>query len=89
MAPIEDRPFLERLMDYWIDQGIKRFILSVGYLSQAISGHFGNIYRTAEIDYAIEQERLGTGGGFLLATSKLRDEDAFLVLNGDTFSPCS
>lgn len=85
MAPIEDRPFLERLMDYWIDQGIKRFILSVGYLSQAISGHFGNIYRTAEIDYAIEQERLGTGGGFLLATSKLRDEDAFLVLNGDTF----
>lgn len=85
MAPIEDRPFLERLMDYWIDQGIKRFILSVGYLSHAISGHFGNVYRTAEIDYAIEQERLGTGGGFLLATSKLQDEDAFLVLNGDTF----
>lgn len=85
MAPIQDRPFLEWLMDYWIGQGISRFILSVGYLGHSISEHFGNTYRTAEVDYAIEHERLGTGGGLLLATSKLRDEEAFLVLNGDTF----
>ena len=28
MAPIRDRPFLEYQMDFWIDQGISRFILS-------------------------------------------------------------
>jgi D-glycero-alpha-D-manno-heptose 1-phosphate guanylyltransferase len=28
---------------------------------------------------------LGTGGGLLLAAALLRDEDAFVLLNGDTF----
>ena len=32
MAPINDRPSLEYQIDYWIAQGINRFILSVGYL---------------------------------------------------------
>ncbi len=85
MAPINGRPFLESLMDYWIDQGISRFILSVGYQCHVITEHFGSAYRTAEVEYAIEYDRLGTGGGLLLAASKLRDEEAFLVLNGDTF----
>ena len=37
MAPIRGRPFLEYQMDYWIDQGISRFILSVGYLNELIT----------------------------------------------------
>ena len=45
LAPINDRPFLEYLMDYWIEQGISRFILSIGYLSQSIIDHFGKKYR--------------------------------------------
>ncbi|GLK87742.1 sugar phosphate nucleotidyltransferase [Pseudomonas turukhanskensis] len=85
MALIHGRPFLEWLMDYWIDQGIRRFILSVGYQHLAITEHFGSRYRLARLSYAIEPERLGTGGGLLLAARQLNDEDAFLVLNGDTF----
>ena len=37
MAPIAGRPFLEYLLDYWAAQGIRRFILSVGYRSGAIT----------------------------------------------------
>ncbi|MGY4530935.1 D-glycero-alpha-D-manno-heptose 1-phosphate guanylyltransferase [Pseudomonas sp. TE3786] len=85
MAPINGRPFLEWLMDYWIEQGISRFVLSVGYQSQVITEHFGSTYRGASLAYAIEYERLGTGGGLLLAASQLGDEQAFLLLNGDTF----
>jgi len=85
MAPINGRPFLEYLLDYWIEQGISRFILSVGYQCTIITEHFGGRYRTAEVEYAIEHERLGTGGGLLLATAMLKDEDAFVLLNGDTF----
>ncbi len=85
MAPINGRPFLEWLMDYWIDQGIRRFVLSVGYQCQVITEHFGSAYRSAEVQYAVEHERLGTGGGLLLAAAQLGDEDAFLLLNGDTF----
>ena len=31
LAPIGNRPFLEYLLDYWIEQGVDHFILSVGY----------------------------------------------------------
>lgn len=83
MAPINGRPFLEYLMDYWIEQGISRFILSIGYLSQMIIDHFGKKYRETSIDYIIEESPLGTGGGLLMSAKGLTEP--FLVLNGDTF----
>jgi len=83
MALIRNRPFLEHQMDYWIDQGIDNFILSVGYLNDLIINHFGNCYKNASIEYAIESEPLGTGGGLILAAKNLKE--TFLVLNGDTF----
>jgi len=83
MAPIRNRPFLEYQMDFWIDQGISRFILSVGYLNQSISSHFGDSYRSVQINYAHENTPLGTGGGLLMAAKNLAEP--FLLLNGDTF----
>ncbi len=83
MAPVRGRPFLEFLMDYWIDQGVRRFILSVGYCKDAITDHFGERYRGVSIGYAVETEPLGTGGGLLRAASGL--VEPFLLLNGDTF----
>lgn len=83
MVPINNRPFLEYQLDYWIEQGISKFILSVGYLKDSIINHFGRNYNGATIEYIIEFEPLGTGGGLLLAAKNL--DDAFLVLNGDTF----
>ena len=85
MAPVGGRPFLEHLLDQWIRQGVTRFILSVGYRSQAITGHFGAAFHGAAIDYAIEERPLGTGGGLLLAIRSLAAPGAFLVLNGDTW----
>jgi len=84
MAPVNGRPFLEHQMDYWISQGITRFILSTGYKSAIIEKHFEDRHKTAEIDYAIEEKPLGTGGGLLLAALKTK-KSPFLVLNGDTY----
>jgi D-glycero-alpha-D-manno-heptose 1-phosphate guanylyltransferase len=83
LASINNRPFLEYLMDYWIDQGISRFILSIGYKSQLIIDHFGQNYRQIPIDYIVEDLPLGTGGGLLMSSKGL--VEPFLVLNGDTF----
>jgi D-glycero-alpha-D-manno-heptose 1-phosphate guanylyltransferase len=83
MAPINNRPFLEYQMDYWIDQGINHFILSVGYLKDVIINHFGVNYKDASIEYAEEFKPLGTGGGLLMASKNLTKP--FLVINGDTF----
>jgi len=85
MAPVKGRPFLAHLMDYWLGQGVTRFILSVGYLHEAISRFFGEEYRGAALHYAVEEVPLGTGGGLLLAVKHLGGNAPFLVVNGDTF----
>ncbi len=85
MASINGRPFLEHQIDYWLDQGVRRFILSVGYKHEHIEQYFGVNYRGAAIAYTVEKTPLGTGGGLLLAMSELRFSGPWLVLNGDTF----
>ncbi len=85
MAPIRGRPFLEYLLDYWISQGIERFVLSVGYKHEMIMSYFGDYYRGVQIEYVIETKPMGTGGGLLLAAEKIESDSFFLVLNGDTY----
>jgi D-glycero-alpha-D-manno-heptose 1-phosphate guanylyltransferase len=85
MAPIAGRPFLECLLDYWIAQGVRRFVLSVGYRREVIVNHFGSTYRGARLHYAIEEMPLGTGGGFLLALDRIAGDSPMLLLNGDTY----
>ena len=85
LAPVGGRPFLEYLLHYWIGQGVTRFILSVGYRHEMITDQFGTSFHGAAIDYAAEDRPLGTGGGLLLAASRLAAGGAFLVLNGDTY----
>lgn len=85
MAPINGRPFLEYQLDYWIRQGVTRFILSLGYKHDIVTRHFGSSFGGVEIGYAIESRPLGTGGGLLLACGCLARGGPFLVLNGDTY----
>lgn len=85
LAPINGRPFLEHQMDYWMAQGIRRFILSVGFRREQIMQHFGSSYRGCTVEYAEEATPLGTGGGLLMAAQKLTGTETCLVLNGDTF----
>lgn len=85
MAPIKGRPFLEYQLDYWIAQGVDRFVLSVGYRREVIVKHFGNSYQGVKLDYVVEQAPLGTGGGLLLAAEEVADDVPFLLLNGDTY----
>lgn len=87
MAEVAGRPFLEHLLDYWISQGLERFVFCVGYLSDSISTHFGNSYRGKAIQYSLDEGELGTGGALSNALSKYPQGENFLVLNGDTFFP--
>ena len=85
MAPISGRPFLECLLNYWISQGVSRFVLAVGYRHEAIVQYFGPRYKGVEIEYAVEEGPLGTGGGFLAAAEKVGRREPFVLLNGDTY----
>lgn len=83
MAPVGNRPFLAIILDNLNDQGIEHVILAVGYKYKVIQSHFGEQYKKISLDYAIEEEPLGTGGAVSLALNQING-DAFLMMNGDT-----
>ena len=83
MAPVNGRPFLEYVLDYLENYVIEHVVLSVGFKREIIMDHFGDHYKSIKIDYAIEEEPLGTGGGILNAFSYIQDNKSF-VFNGDT-----
>lgn len=84
MAPINERPFLEYLLDDLSDKGINRVILAVGYKKEIIKNHFQERYKNIEIIYSDEDIPLGTGGAIKKALTLSKTEDIFIV-NGDTF----
>ena len=83
MAPVNGRPFLEYLIGFLKSFAISRIIVSVGYRSEQIISFFGSEYKGLEIDYAIEKEPRGTGGGIRLAMLRCNSKNVFAI-NGDT-----
>jgi D-glycero-alpha-D-manno-heptose 1-phosphate guanylyltransferase len=84
LAPVNDKPFLDYSLKHLAHYGIKRVVLSVGYLADKVTAHYGNNFQGMEIVYSVEQEPLGTGGGIRLAMRQCHDYN-ILVLNGDSF----
>lgn len=84
MADINGKPFLEYILTYLANNGVKKIILSVGYKKEIIENYFGNSYKKMEIVYSKEDEPLGTGGAIKKALNFCESEN-ILVLNGDTF----
>lgn len=84
MAPIAGKPFISYVINYYKSQGVRHFILSLGYRHELVTEYCSKNYHPAEISYVIEKEPLGTGGALQLAMQKVQDENV-LVVNGDTF----
>lgn len=84
MAPVNDKPFLDYHFKYLAHFGIKKIVLSVGYLSEKIIENYGSNFNGIEIAFAIEKEPLGTGGGIKMALQQCTAPEV-LVLNGDSF----
>jgi len=83
MAPVNGKPFLHFLFDYAEQQGCTRIILSLGYKYKQVTDLLKTQQRPFTIDYVIEAEPLGTGGGIQLALQKATEQH-IVVLNGDT-----
>jgi D-glycero-alpha-D-manno-heptose 1-phosphate guanylyltransferase len=84
MAPINNIPFLEYLLNYLLKNNIDHFILAVGYKYQIIQNHFGNSFKGIPISYSIEKTPLKTGGAIKKALTKCKTQEVF-ILNGDTY----
>jgi len=83
MAPVNGKPFIGYVIDSFIKQGVRKFILSLGYKSEVIIDYIKTDYPELEVQLAIEDEPLGTGGAIKLSCLKAKERNVF-VTNGDT-----
>ena len=82
MLKVAGRPILERILLHLLGHGLRRFYLSVNYLSEVIKTHFGDGTQFGcEISYLEEDRPLGTGGPLSLIGEQLTHP--LLVMNGD------
>lgn len=83
MAPVNGKPFLAYVIEYFQQENITDFIFSLGYKHAVIEDYLNNHYTTINKQYSIEEELLGTGGAIKMACSLAKNKNVF-VTNGDT-----
>ena len=86
MAPVSGKPFLEWVVRWLAQQGIRKVILSTGHLAGVVAAHFQAQPVPGVLTRCLaEPQPLGTAGGFLHA-ARLSAETppAWLVVNGDS-----
>lgn len=86
MAPVAGKPFVEWVARYLARQGIRRAVLSTGYLAETVEKHFqSQPVENLHVSCVPETRPLGTAGGFLNALRHETEKPAgWLVLNGDS-----
>ena len=83
MAPINGVPFISYLIDNLINEGVTKFIFSLGYKSELFISLLEEKLPIKNYLIVIEDKPLGTGGAIKLACKKAKDENV-IALNGDS-----
>ena len=86
MAPVAGKPFLHYLLEWLTAEGASHVVFSVGYLREQVMEYINGHSWPFQVDFAVETEPLGTGGGIRLALNYCHEDQVFVV-NGDTFFP--
>jgi dTDP-glucose pyrophosphorylase/predicted transcriptional regulator len=89
MLPLRGRPILEHIVERAKLEGFHKMVISVNYLAEVITGHFGDgaPYGVA-IEYLREDQPMGTAGALALLPSSLRNQPV-LVTNADVITNVS
>jgi mannose-1-phosphate guanylyltransferase len=86
MLPTAGVPFLAHLLSRIREAGIRHVVLGTSYLAHTFSDYFGDGSAFGlDLEYVVEREPLGTGGGIRNVVPKLR-ASTVLVFNGDVLA---
>jgi mannose-1-phosphate guanylyltransferase len=86
MLPTAGVPFLAHLLSRIRAAGVRRVVLGTSYLAETFSEHFGDGSKLGlELEYVVEDQPLGTGGGIRNVAEHLTTDDV-LVFNGDVLA---
>lgn len=81
LIPIGDIPIAEHIINGFYKYGCDRFFLVVNHKKNMIKAYFNEIERGYSVEYADEDEPLGTGGGLSLLKGKI--DKTFIFTNCD------
>jgi mannose-1-phosphate guanylyltransferase len=86
MLPTAGLPFLTHMLSRIAAAGIEHVVLGTSYKAEVFEAEFGDGSKLGlHIEYVVEEQALGTGGGIANVAPKLR-HDTVLVFNGDVLS---
>jgi dTDP-glucose pyrophosphorylase/predicted transcriptional regulator len=85
MLEVGGKPILETIVKQFVDSGFTNITMCLGYKSNVIQDYFrdGGGFG-ANIDYIVEEKRMGTAGALTLLEKRL--DGPFFVMNGDLLS---
>jgi D-glycero-alpha-D-manno-heptose 1-phosphate guanylyltransferase len=86
MAPVNNAPFLEYVLDHLVRCGVQEIVLAVSYKWEQIRDFFGERFKSVPLRYSVEEQPLGTGGAIRQALQHLQEQNV-IVVNGDTLFP--
>jgi dTDP-glucose pyrophosphorylase len=82
LLPMGKKPLLERIIERCVEQGFRRFAISVNYKAEMIKDFLGDGSRwEIDISYIHEHKRMGTAGS--LSLLPILPESPIFVINAD------
>tara|TARA_B000000475_G_scaffold269351_1_gene263181 strand:+ start:2726 stop:3460 length:735 start_codon:yes stop_codon:yes gene_type:complete len=89
LAPVDEKPFLEFILNHWANNKVSYFVFLLGYKAELIKDYLekvnDTIFSDCKFEYVIEEERLGTGGSVANALKVLNYDGNFFLINSDTW----
>ena len=84
LVPVKGRPISEYQIEWLIKEGgVEEVTFACGYKWEKLKEHFGSAYKGVPIDYSVEEQPLGTGGGIRKALLSRDAGELVVVTNGD------
>lgn len=84
MLEIAGKPIIEWQIRWMKSYGISSFVVLAGYMKEKLIDYLGTGAKLGvDISFEIEDEPLGTGGAIKNAEQSFKNEEKFVVANGD------
>lgn len=83
LVEVAGKPLLDHALDRLRAGGVKRAVVNVHYLADALEAHLNKRVQGIEVAVSDEREQLLETGGGLVKALPLIDQDPFLVVNSD------
>ncbi|HLG91909.1 MAG TPA: NDP-sugar synthase, partial [Acidimicrobiales bacterium] len=87
MLPVAEQPMIERVVGQLASAGVGSAVLSLGYRPEAfVAAYPDGVVAGVRVDYAVEDQPLGTAGAIAFAAGQAGICDTFIAANGDVLT---